>query len=57
MSPFARFHTKDTLKERKFFDQPATPIEHCPYKSYVNPCPESLRRNWLDNWNAFHKKK
>lgn len=56
MNPFTRFHTKETLKERKFFDQPATPVEFCPYKSFVRPCPPKLRRDWLENWNAFNKK-
>ena len=56
MNPFERFHSKDTLKERKFFDQPATPVEQCPYKSYVKPCPPVLRRAWLASWNIFHKK-
>jgi hypothetical protein len=56
VSPFTNFHTKKTLKERNFFDEPATPAEHCPLNYYVRPCPPKLRREWLANWALFHKK-
>jgi hypothetical protein len=57
MNTFTNFHTKDTLKDRKFFDQPATPVEFCPYKSFVKPCPEGKKKLWLDNWAVYQKKK
>jgi len=32
-------HTKKSLAERVFHNQPAAPQEACPYKGFVVPCP------------------
>jgi hypothetical protein len=32
-------HTKESLKERVFYNQPASPVDVCPYKRFIIPCP------------------
>jgi len=32
-------HTKESLKQRVFYNEPAAPQEECPYKGFVVPCP------------------
>lgn len=32
-------HTKESLKQRWFHNQPAAPQDACPYKGFNVPCP------------------